>query len=262
MRSLFEIVICICSVAGWMSASHLATLLVRERIISAFDMTKIGTGTSLIVMTSFFFVPPRSQIDAWLRLQLPISLSLAGAFLLAKMRNSAFENQMEKWISNLIMRMRRGYSLVGALEEEARKNTSANRIRMLAIARAVTFSPQKSGNQMPKQLKKEVLTRRDREIAKEFCRINSCASHQIAELDRWRLLIREKRIFRRRSVQAMAQVRAQSMLLSLVFAAISIFSTFAFGWSSVRGAFEIAFPMFLIGSFWIWRGGRRVKWTI
>ncbi len=262
MRSLFEIMICVCSVAGWMSASHLATLLVRERIISAFDMTKIGTGISLLVMSSFFFMPPRSQIDSWLRLQLPVSISIAGAFLLAKIRNRTFENQMEEWISNLIMRMRRGHSLVGALEDEASKNLSPNRIRMLAIARAVTFSPQKSGMRSTNELKKEVLNRRDREIAKEFCRINSCASHQIAELDRWRTQIREQRIFRRRSVQAMAQVRAQSTLLSLVFAAISVFSTFAFGFAAVRDAMEIAGPMFLIGSFWIWRGGRRVKWTV
>lgn len=262
MRSLFEIMICACSVVGWMSASHLATILVRERIISAFDMTKIGTGISLLVMSSFFFMPPRSQIDAWLRLQLPVSISIVGAFLLAKLRNSAFENQLEEWISNLIMRMRRGHSLVGALEDHAAKNLSPNRIRMLAIARAVTFSPQKSSGPSPNEREKEVLNRRDREIAKEFCRINSCASHQIAELARWRAQMREQRIFRRRSVQAMAQVRAQSTLLSLVFAAISVFSTFAFGWKSVRDAMEIAGPMFLIGSFWIWRGGRRVKWTV
>lgn len=262
MRSLFEIMICVCSVVGWMSASHLATLLVRERIISAFDMTKIGTGISLIVMSSFFFMPANSQIDAWLRLQLPVSISIIGGLLLAKRRNNAFENQMENWISNLIMRMRRGYSLVGAIEEGARENSSSNRIRMLAIARAVTFSPQKSCGRSSGELKNEVLNLRDREIVREFCRINACASHQIDELNRWRTQIREQRIFRRRSVQAMAQVRAQSALLSLVFATISVFSTFAFGWAAVRAAMEIAFPMFILGSMWIWRGGRRVKWTV
>lgn len=262
MRSLFEIMIGVCSVAGWMSASHLATLLVRERIISAFDMTKIGTGVSLMVMSSFFIKPPRSQFDAWIRLQLPVSLSLAGAFLLARMRNSSFENQIEEWISNLIMRMRRGYSLGGALEDEARKNSTSNRIRMLAIARSVTFSPQKPSDHLLNEPEKVVLSRRDREIAKEFYRINLCASHQIVELDRWRTQIREQRIFRRRSIQAMAQVRAQSTMLSLVFFIIAVFSTFAFGWQAVREAMGIAFPMFAIGSIWIWRGGRRVKWTV
>lgn len=262
MRSLFEIIIAVCSVVGWMSASQLATLLVRERIISAFDMTKIGTGIVAIVMASFFFVPSTSHFDVWLRLQLPMSVSLLGAFLLGKIRNKTFENQMEIWISNLIMRMRRGYSLVAALEEEAIRNTSANRLRMLAIARAVSFSPQKSGVDLPIDERKEVLNRHDGRLAKEFCRINACSSHQIVELDRWRTQIREQRNFRRRSIQAMAQVRAQSVLLALVFVAIAAFSIFAFGWRTVRPALEVALPMFLIGSFWIWRGGGRVKWTV
>ena len=169
MRTLFEIMIGVCSVVGCLSASQLATLLVRERIIGAFDMTKIGTGISAIAMASFFFAPPRTMIDGWLRFQMPFSLSLIGAFLLAKYRNHAFENQIENWISNLIMRMRRGHSLSGALADETQKNTSSNRIRMLSIARYVTFSPQKASDKSQSGPQKEVLNRRDREIADEFC---------------------------------------------------------------------------------------------
>lgn len=269
MQSVFELVIVVSSLAGLMSASRLATLLVRSRVVSALEMTEIVTGSLAITVLAFFWCSPvdfstgKIHLFAfWFVLQGPIAMGVAIAFLLAKRRDQAVEDSLDDIISRLIMRIKEGRSLAVALEEVATQSPRKQRPRWLEIARSVSFSPQNSDSKTISDALNELRSLRLVEIAREFRRIDGLNRSQLLELERWRQRIRTERIFRRRSVQAMAQVRAQSIVLATIYALLAMFSVTAFGWRATVGPFQISFPLFLIGFFFIWRGGRRVKWSV
>lgn len=250
-----------CSLIGFASASHLATLLVRERFIRAVDMTKIGTVTSVLVGVSAISWPTRSLMDAWIRLFAPVTIALIFAFFLAKRRQARFDRDFPSLLRNLIMRMRTGCSLQMSLEEELRRNHSSNRLHVLSIVRVVTFSPQTQSdhfsNNLSGRLPPNVLA-----IAEEFRRIHLLPSRQIDELERWCTRVQTSQIFRRKSKQAMAQARVQATVLAIIYVGLLLFVSLSFGWRVTGGPAKISSPFFLAGVFWMWRGGGRVKWTM
>lgn len=261
MSTVLKFAIFVCSVIGFMSASHLATILVRERFIRAVDMTKIGTVSAVAIGVSVIALPLNSIFDVWLRAFLPLVTALASAFLLAKRRQMRIERELPKWLGNLIMRMRMGHSLQVALEEELLKNQSSTRFHMLTIARVVSFSPQNELNASAR-LSLMSLPPKIRSIADEFRRIHLLPNRQIDELERWRDRILAADSFRRKSNQAMAQARAQALVLGAIYVALVLFATFAFGWGTVRGSMQLSTPLFLAGALWLWKGAGRVKWTV
>lgn len=255
MRSVFEIIVLACSLVGLMSAAHLATLLVSDRVVSALEMAKIVTGAFAMTSLSLILIRPRGFFQFWIQVETPLALAIGAAFLLAKYRDRAVEESLDELLSRLMMRMKEGRSLSIALELVTHEMRSSIRLRWIEIARSVSFSPQKNESSLPKSFKLG-------EILREFRRIDLLSRSQIVELDRWRSRIRTERIFRRRSVQAMAQVRAQSLILATIYTLLALFSVAAFGWNATRGSFQISCPLFLAGLFIIWRGGRRVKWSV
>lgn len=256
-----KLVILACSLIGFVSASHLAALLVRERFIRAVDMTKIGTVTSVLVGASALSWPPSSLFDAWLRLFAPVIITLIFAFLLAKRRQARFDRDFPSLLGNLIMRMRTGCSLQMSLEEELRRNHSSTRLHLLSIVRVVTFSPQTESDHFSNsslgRLPPKILA-----VAEEFRRIHLLPSRQIDELERWRARVQASEIFRRKSKQAMAQARTQAVVLAIIYLCLSLFVSLSFGWKVTKGPLQISIPFFFVGIFWMWKGGRRVKWTI
>ena len=266
MQIVFEMIILVCSIVGLLSAAQLAILLVRSRVVSALDMAKIVTGSLGVTVLALIWFPPRGIFLFWIQTELPIAIGIGSAFLLAKLRDRAVEESLDELLSRLMMRMKEGRSLVVALELVASEMRSATRLRWIEIARSVSFSQQKHTSDAPtlqtSRQKSRMTSAKLLEISNELQRIETLSRAQIAEVERWRSRVRIERIFRRRSVQAMAQVRAQSVILSVIFALLTLFSVAAFGWSATRGAFQISFPLFLAGLFFIWRGGGRVKWSV
>ncbi len=259
MQSVFEVIILVCSLVGLLSAAHLATLLVRSRMVSALEMAKIVTACLIVTIAALFYLPPSSLFEFWIEAQSPLAGGICSAFLLAKMRDRAIYESLENILSRLTMRMKEGRSLAMSLELSASEMRSSIRLRWLEIARSVSFSPQNSSRESSIS---ELKSPRSVEIARELRRIENLSRSQIGELERWRTRVRTERSFRRRSVQAMAQVRAQSAILTVIFAALTLFSVSAFGWNATRGSFQLSFPLFLGGLFLIWRGGGRIKWSV
>jgi Flp pilus assembly protein TadB len=259
VRSVFEIAILACSIVGMMSAAHLATIQVRSRVVSALDVTKTVTGSLALSGGALFLFRPTNIFVLWFCLQAPFAIAIFSAFLLAKRRDRAVENSLDDVLSRLMMRMKQGRSLGVALEMIAAETSPSIRPRWIEIARSVSFSPQENESATSKVELKSV---RLIEIVREFRRIDLLTRSQLVEIERWRHRVRTERIFRRRSVQAMGQVRAQSIILTAIYVLLSIFSVVAFGWNAVFGSLQLSLPMFLCGLFLIWRSGRSVKWTI
>jgi len=259
VQSVFEMMILVCSIVGLVSVAHLATLFVQSRVVSALDMTKIGTGSVLITLLSFFVGPPdttSSLFLIWFQIHGPIAGGLFFAILLAKRRDRCVVESLDEVLSRLMMRMKEGRSLAVALELVVNEIRPSLRPRWHEIARSVSFSPQKNAIAM------ELKSIRLAEIANELRRVDQMTRSQLIELERWRARVRTERAFRRRSVQAMAQVRAQSIVLSVIYVLISTFSVTAFGWMATKTPFQISLPIFIVGLFVIWRSGGRVKWSV
>jgi hypothetical protein len=243
-------------VIGLMSAAHLATLLVRSRVVSALDMTKIGTACVGLTILTFAIHIPADFFQFWLQSQAPFAIGISGAFLLAKYRNRALEESLDDLISRIILRMRDGHSLSIGFELVAGEMRSSIRVRWLEIARYVSFSPQEINDQ------RIYCSDRVMKIVREFRRIDSLTRSQISELIRWRSRMRVERRFRRKSGQATAQVRAQSIILSVIFVLLTFFSVGVFGWRATRAPLQVAVPLFLLGLYLIWRSGREIKWSV
>lgn len=259
MQSVFEMIIFVCSIVGLVSVAHLATLFVRSRVISALDMTKIGTGSLAMTLLSFFWCPPEpysSLFLIWFQIHAPITAGVFFAILLAKRRDRLVVESLDEVLSRLMMRMKEGRSLAVALDLVVNEIRPSLRPRWLEITRSVSFSPQK--NVTATELKSLRLA----EIARELRRVDQMTRSQLVELERWRARVRTECTFRRRSVQATAQVRAQSIVLSAIYLLIALFSMMAFGWNATKAPIQISVPIFSVGLFIIWRGGRRVKWSI
>ncbi|MDX9731389.1 MAG: hypothetical protein RBT63_06420 [Bdellovibrionales bacterium] len=255
MNRVFEAVVLMCSIVGLMSAVHLSTILVRSRVVSALEMTKIGTGGLLIVLILMMTAPPRTIFAFWMQTQVPLFMIVASSFLLAKQRDRRLVESFDEVLSNLIVRMKNGCSLQAGIAAIAEENRSSHRLRLLEVARSVAFSPQNDA-------RNALHNGRIREIVRELCEVSRLNRSQIQELQRWRERIRRERSFRRRSVQATAQVRAQAIVLSVIYGLLAFFSVAVFGWSVSREPFQLSLPFFLLGLFLILRGGGRVKWSV
>ena len=59
MKSVFELMILASSIVGMMSAAHLATIQVRSRVVSALEMTKIGTASFAVAGILLLIFSPR-----------------------------------------------------------------------------------------------------------------------------------------------------------------------------------------------------------
>lgn len=180
---------------------------------------------------------------------------VASSFLLAKQRDRRLVESFDEVLSNLIVRMKNGCSLQAGIAAIAEENRSSHRLRLLEVARSVAFSPQNDA-------RNALHNGRIREIVRELCEVSRLNRSQIQELQRWRERIRRERSFRRRSVQATAQVRAQAIVLSVIYGLLAFFSVAVFGWSVSREPFQLSLPFFLLGLFLILRGGGRVKWSV
>lgn len=259
MQSVFQMMVLVCSIVGLMSVAQLATLFVRSRVVSALDMTKIGTGSLSLTLLSFFWFSPTDFSNLfliWFQIHAPIAGGVFFAILLAKRRDREAVDSLDEVLSRLMMRMKEGRSLSMSLDLVVNEIRPSLRPRWLEIARSVSFSPQK--NIIATELKSLPLA----EIARELRRVDQMRRSQLIELERWRLRVRTEFTFRRRSVQAMAQVRAQSIVLSAIYVLIALFSMVAFGWNATKPSFHISVPIFLVGLFVIWRSGRSVKWSV
>lgn len=252
MRSVFEFVILASSVVGIVSVAHLATLMVSSKRVSPLEMTKIGTTIIAIAIAVVLATRPRSAFGLWLGIQVPLVIGVFAAIRLSKRRDRALEEIFDEVLLALSMAMREGRSLRTSLTLISMRAHPKQRASLIEIERSVSFSTQKYTVESAWRVA----------VVSELRRIDALSHSQIVELDRWRHRLRSDRNFRRRSGQAMAQVQAQSLVLGFLFAALVVFSSIAFGREATWSSLRFALPLFGAGVLWIWRGGRRVRWTV
>lgn len=85
------------------------------------------------------------------------------------------------------------------------------------------------------------------------------------QLEQLQLLRRQIKIIlqlRHKSGQASQQAKAQGVIISLLFIAMSFFMSKTFGWSNVIPFIQVSIPLFFIGLLLIWKISRSFKWSL
>lgn len=255
MFGMFEMIVVACSVVGIAAAARIAMLIVHSKRVSPLEMTKIGTTALAISAAASCLLESSSPLLWWMNLNLPIFAAALRCFLLAKSRDRQFHERLEDGLMSTIVLMREGHSLRGSIELQVASAPPSMRPYLVEVHRSVSFSPQETECNRPISLPIA-------EIAREFRRIEGLKQSQLVELERWRKRLRAQKDFRRRSGQATAQVRVQASVLVILFVGLAVFSGLGFGWRDTGSALRLAIPLFMLGLLWIWRGGRRVRWSV
>jgi hypothetical protein len=216
------------------------------------EMTKIGTVYLALVFTFLYFLP-RSNLALWFSLLTPLLLAAGAAFARVHARARIFRESFCETLSVLAMKMKSGRSFRHALGEVCIESDSKVRAKLSEITNAVVFS---------QQLKRSHRNPFIDEVVEELSRIDQNPHSSLKRLAVFRQKLRIEEDFRRRSGQVLARTRAQSVVMSILYVAMFIFMTIQFGWGSNAPTLLLSALLFTIGTFWIYFGGRKIRWKV
>ena len=219
------------------------TKLLDERL------TKIGTVTCLLLPALLFFPIP-------LVLYFPILLvhhifvsSLSKIF--EHMKLAKAQLVCLSAITKIILYMQIGSSLRSALDKLVQNERDHYwKIQWQQIAEIVAFSPQELS------FKSQFLRR----FAKDLVCADQLSFQQRDQLIEIRALYRKESDFRRRSGQALLQLRMQAIILFGLHLAVTAFMIHQFGWLKHQIVFVSSFILMLSGLIVLLKMGKSKSW--
>ena len=243
------------SIFGFSSAYRTFNHFIARDLVDKVMMTKIGTAYFAIVLALIFFVPT-SRFALWCALFLPLAILAFSLSAHVSRRSRIFQSDALAVLSILILKMKSGRSFRSCLIEASNECDPRVRVKLSEIASVVAFSQQEKSHQT---------TLNDpfmRELIEEFRLIDQNPHASLRRLSVLREKIRVEDDFRRRSGQILARLRAQSLVMCALYAAVFIFMVMHFGFHANARALSFSAMLFLCGTAWMWLGGRRLKWKV
>lgn len=241
------------SILGFAVAYRISKFFIHRNLLSKSEMTKIGTAF-LVVAISFIAIVPRARIALWIAIFLPLSMMAFSLVVLVKTRAKRFRERFLETLTLILLKMKSGKSFRQALAESVDESDRSHRTKLGEIANVVAFSQQDEVASISDEFVREVVV--------EFKRVDQSPHSAIRRLTVFRDKLRIEDDFRHRSGQALAQIRAQSFVMSGLYLAVLLFTLHRFGWRKNSDVFLASFALFACGAIWIWFGGRRMKWKV
>lgn len=241
----------IVSLLGLSIAFRISKLLITRDLLSKSDMTKIGTAyfcTMILVLT----IADKSRFALWSAVFAPQALIASAALMLVRARARAFRARFREALTIVHLKMKAGRSFRQSLDETINESAQPLRSKLSGIRSVVVFSQQK-----PKHGDRFVS-----DVIDEFTRIDRNPHAAMRRLAVFRDKLRVEDDFRRKSGQALAQIRAQSLVMCGLYLAVALFVGHHFGWRANREIFIGSSALFIVGLMWLWLGGRRMKWKV
>ncbi|MBL7689534.1 MAG: hypothetical protein JNJ49_15965 [Bdellovibrionaceae bacterium] len=257
------------SLFGYLILAQSAVRFLRARWVSPLELTKIGTASFVIAFLVGKVVNMHSLMQLWLVVNAaPVLVFVSTGFLIYSRRRT-FEARVDELLVSLLFLMKQGNSMRSALDIVTQQSSPTMRVHVRELTRAVVFSQQESELELPEKSSKDdrnsprswLFDRSFARLVSELRWIDRESPTPVRSLNDLRERLRNETKIRRRSGQATAQTRAQSIVMTLLFVALAIFSMSFFGTSEVVRWILLSAPLFIVGSIWIWRGGRRIRWT-
>ncbi len=226
--------------------------LVQQNFFSKREMTKIGTAHLAIILTLLLLLP-RSHRGTWIATCAPLILTAGAAFAVVRWRSTSFRAHVRDALSIIALKMKSGRSFRQALAETCNESDARFRSKFSEISNAVVFSQQQ---------KTDRATPFIAEVIEEFVRIDQNPHASTKRLAVFRNKLRIEDDFRRRSGQVLSRIRAQSLVMSVLYALVFVFMIWKFGWDTNAPVLLTSALLFFVGVAWITLGGRRLKWKV
>jgi len=267
---LFTLII---SIFGFAVGIRISESLVGQNLFNQLEMTKIGTAYFALVIFLTLLLP-KSHLSAWFAIFAPLLLMIVFISLLVKNRSHAFRVALSESLTLIALKMKAGRSFRQSFSEVAAESNPILRAKLSEIGSLVVFSQQnrdearsdstKSSDQVLKSIGVADVKVNNfvLEVIEELKRIDRQPHAASRRLNVFRDRLRIEDDFRRRSGQVLARIRAQSMIMTGIYVAMAIFIASKFGWRSNIRIFMVSTILFALGSLWIWRGGRNIKWKV
>lgn len=241
------------SLLGFAVAYRISMSFVHRNHLANSDMTKIGTACFLITLALLVMLP-RERFMLWIAIFLPLMIMAFSLAALVKMRSKRFRERFRETLTLILLKMKTGKSFRQALAESIDESEPQHRVKMGEIVNVVAFSQQEESASISDEFVREAIA--------EFKRVDQSPHASIRRLTVFRDKLQIEDDFRHRSGQALAQIRAQSLVMTGLYLAVLVFTLHRFGWRSNSGLFITSALLFVCGAAWIWIGGRRMKWKV
>jgi hypothetical protein len=223
----------------------------ERKIFSNMVLTKIGTAYFLSICALIFCLR-LSPFLLWNMLFLPIGILFFSRQLVGQIRMRKFRQDFLLLLNHVMLLMKSGRSWMESMELANQSLHPFSQVKMQELLRAVVFSAQKP-------IFKEIFLN---EIYFELKQIHQSPHMSIRRLQSLRNKLQMQENFRRKSGQALHQVKAQVVLMSFLYFALLIFTVVQFGWRTYRSLYGVSLILFLVGILITYSMGKKIKWSV
>lgn len=227
----------------------------KQHIFPLKIMTKIGTFYFVFVFTLYFF---NFQRPFWFWLLSFTSLLVVPLFLflLTKFHQQQFYSEFLRFLSLVILSMKRGQSFSHSLETSLALGTWKQGQLLGQIRDHVVFSQQEP------VVKMGLFGQFIKQISSEFRTINGNQHLAIDRLCKFRKNLLERLNFRQKSRQIWSYFYYQLGILSVIYLLIFLFVAKEYGVIPFKKSFFLSFVFYLLGLLSTFLIGRGKKWSI
>jgi hypothetical protein len=243
------------SILGFALATRTFAHFIARDFVDRALMTKIGTAYFATTLALIFFVPT-SRFSLWCALFFPLAMLAFSLSAYVSRRSRIFQRDALAVLSILILKMKSGRSFRASLVEATSECDPRLRVKFSEIASVVAFSQQEKSHE------KDQNDPFMRELIEEFRLIDRESHSSLRRLTVLREKIRVEDDFRRRSGQVLARLRAQSLVMGVLYACVFAFMCWHFGFRDNARALCLSAMFFSCGAAWMWAGGRRLTWKV
>lgn len=240
------------SLLGFAFAHRISRELIRRNLFASEEMTKIGTIYFAMVFVMLNLVPHR-LFALWLGVFVPLLLLMMCLALAVRRRLIIFRAKVKETLSLILLKMKAGKSFRLAFSEVIGESESSLRVKLSEIFSVVAFSQQQARFSDDSFI---------REVIIELKKVDQNPHSAIRMLTVFRDKLRFEDEFRHKSGQVLARIRIQSLVMVGLYLAVATFMVIKFGWRSNAQTIVSSAFLFLLGSVWIWVGGRNLKWKV
>jgi Flp pilus assembly protein TadB len=240
---------------GFLSVIRTIAMMRSDSILRTEDLPKIGIAVVLFgamsVICSCYF-PSVAVIAVVIYVMTALSLPQG----IRWRRLAEFERSKVHFLSHLVMRMKTGESLRTALSGVVVECQYRQPV-------LVFFYQQLQTSLLMGEVSRSLCKMRAvEELARALIRAEKSSHHCVSRLQSLRELYQKRSDFRRRSGQVTTQLRAQAVLLALLYFALSIGMFWEYGTEKYIELRLLSLLLFFLGIIMIFYLGRRLRWKI
>ncbi len=222
--------------------------LERKRLLDRKALTKIGTAYLFAIIVVTLFIPQTFNLA--MIAALTAVFWIVPHWLISR-RNRRFQRSFLTFLNQIILNMNAGNSFRQSFEQTKRRCDPVTQAKLSEIMGFVAFSQQAS------QISTQPFLR---EIVDELKIVDQQPHRALHRLRTLRRKMKQVEDFRRKSGQVTQQLRAQALILSLLYLGLAIFMSLEFDLLNHLKMIAWSAGLFSAGSLLLLNTGKRFRW--